>query len=59
MFLAQLEIQVVATDNATRFFDRSSLPVRVFCDVDEWQVDHSFTHFFSVKIMLSISLTVS
>jgi len=28
----------VATDHAMHFFDRSSFPVRVFCDIDEWQV---------------------
>jgi phosphopantothenoylcysteine decarboxylase len=34
----RVEIQVVATDHAMHFFDRSSLPVRVHCDIDEWQL---------------------
>jgi len=33
-----VDLQVVATDHAMHFFDRSALPVRVFCDTDEWQV---------------------
>jgi len=30
--------EVVATDNALRFFDKNSINVRVYSDEDEWQV---------------------
>jgi len=39
------------------FFDRSSFPVRVFCDIDEWQV--GFTTSFSWYIVALDTVAVS
>lgn len=33
-----IQAQVVVTNNASHFVDRSCLPVRVHCDIDEWQL---------------------
>lgn len=37
-FKIQVHAEVVATDNALRFFDKNSINVRVYSDEDEWQV---------------------
>lgn len=34
----QLKVQVVATDHSTHFFDVNEIPVKVYRDTDEWQV---------------------
>lgn len=33
-----MHVEVVATDNALRFFDKNSINVRVHSDEDEWQI---------------------
>ncbi|XP_031553514.1 phosphopantothenoylcysteine decarboxylase-like [Actinia tenebrosa] len=33
----KLNVQVVATDHATHFFDVNEIPVKVYRDTDEWQ----------------------
>jgi len=37
--LSQPNIQVIATDHSTHFFDEEKIPVKVYRDRHEWEVN--------------------